>query len=169
MKRTGYVSIAVAATAVFALAACSSSGGGDGNSSSASSTAPAVTYKGEVKVGMIVDTSVVSAVGNPEPERVSAANARFDVINAAGGINGYKVVLDACDEKGDPNVAAACARGFVAHGDVATVADESVYGAKLNPPLLKAGIPRVAPAAFQRYRVFGRQQLPRQRWRHHDV
>ncbi len=62
MKRTGYVSIAVAATAVFALAACSSSGGG-GDAPSASSTAPAVTYKGEVKVGMIVDTSVVSAVG----------------------------------------------------------------------------------------------------------
>ncbi len=70
------------------------------------------------------------------------------MINAAGGINGYKIVLDACDEKGDPNVAAACARGFVAHGDVATVSDQSVYGAKLNPPLQAAGIPRIGDAAF---------------------
>jgi ABC-type branched-subunit amino acid transport system substrate-binding protein len=94
---------------------------------------------------MIVDVSAVSAVGNPEPERLSAMNARFDVVNAAGGINGYKLVLDACDEKGDPNVAASCARKFVSDKVVADISSETVFGSKYNPILQQAGILRIAP------------------------
>jgi ABC-type branched-subunit amino acid transport system substrate-binding protein len=72
-------------------------------------------------------------------------NARLDAVNAAGGINGYKIVLDACDEKGDPNVAATCARKFVSDGVVAEVASLTVYGEKYNPILQQAGIPRIGP------------------------
>jgi ABC-type branched-subunit amino acid transport system substrate-binding protein len=129
---------------VLAVAGCGSSGGAS-NSPKASSTKPAPTYKGEVKIGMISDISVVSAVGNPEPERVSAMNARLDALNADGGINGYKIVLDNCDEKGDPNVAANCARKFVSDKVVAEVGSETVFGQKYNPILQQAGIPRIGP------------------------
>ena len=95
---------------------------------------------------MVLDTTVVSGVGDPEPERASAVNARLDVLNAAGGINGYKIVLDACDEKGDPNVASDCARKFVSDKDVASVSDLSIFGQKYNPILLAAGIPRIGPS-----------------------
>jgi ABC-type branched-subunit amino acid transport system substrate-binding protein len=145
MKRYSYLSVAVAAGVALAVAGCSSSGSSKSDSSTPKSSTPPVTYKGEVKIGMIDDVSVVSAVGNPEPERVSALNARLDAINAKGGLNGYKIVLDACDEKGDPNVAATCARKFVSDGVVAEVSSLTVYGQKYNPILLQAGIPRIAP------------------------
>jgi ABC-type branched-subunit amino acid transport system substrate-binding protein len=148
-SRLKHVSVLAAISAVAILAACSSGGNSKSPSSSsnAKSTAPAVTYKGEIKIGMISDTSTVSAVGNPEPETVAAQQAHLDVINAAGGINGYKVVLDACDEKGDPNVATACARKFVDEKVVADVGDISVFGPKYNPILQEAGIPHFGALA----------------------
>jgi ABC-type branched-subunit amino acid transport system substrate-binding protein len=154
-SRLKHVPVLAAISAAAVLAACSSSGGtttpsssaGTGSSSSSSSSVPAPSYKGEVKIGIISDTSTVSAVGNPEPETVAAVQAHLDVINAAGGINGYKVVLDACDEKGDPNVAAACARKFVDEKVVADVGDISVFGPKYNPILQAAGIPHFGALA----------------------
>jgi ABC-type branched-subunit amino acid transport system substrate-binding protein len=147
-SRLKHVSVLAAISAAAILAACSSSGSSNSPSStSASKSAPAVTYKGEIKIGIISDTTTVSATGNPEPETVSAVQAHLDVLNAAGGVNGYKVVLDACDEKGDPNVAAACARQFVAEKVVADVGDISIYGAKYNPILQQAGIPHFGPLA----------------------
>jgi ABC-type branched-subunit amino acid transport system substrate-binding protein len=151
MKRSTYIA-AVVAVAGLALAGCSSSKGGSttnssssGGGSSSSSSAPAPTFKGEIKIGMIGDTTVVSAVGNPEPERLSAMNAHFDAVNATGGINGYKLVLDFCDEKGDPNIATTCARKFVADKVVAEVSTLSVFGQKYNPVLQAAGIDRIGP------------------------
>jgi ABC-type branched-subunit amino acid transport system substrate-binding protein len=96
----------------------------------------------------------VSAVGNPEPERVSAINARLDAVNAAGGLNGYKIVLDACDEKGDPNTAASCARKFVSDKVVAEVGSLTVFGQKYNPILQAAGIPRVGPLVASQAEYF---------------
>jgi ABC-type branched-subunit amino acid transport system substrate-binding protein len=70
-------------------------------------------------------------------------NARINALNAAGGVNGVKVVLDACDEKGDPNKAQDCARKFVSEKAVAVVGDISLFGAQYTPILQQAGIPRL--------------------------
>ncbi len=77
---------AAVATAALTLAACGSSGG-DSSSGAASTPSAQPTFTGtEIKVGIIADTSTVSALGNPQPEVPAAAQAHIDVINAAGGI-----------------------------------------------------------------------------------
>jgi ABC-type branched-subunit amino acid transport system substrate-binding protein len=126
--------------ASLALVGCSSSGAGGGTASP--SAIPQLAGPA-IKVGMIADLSQSSAIGNAQPERHSAAQAAVDAINIAGGINGKRLELVVCDEKGDPNKAAACARELVSKGIVASVSDASLFGDRLNPPYLDAGVPRI--------------------------
>jgi ABC-type branched-subunit amino acid transport system substrate-binding protein len=135
---------------VAALAACSSGSGGK-TSSESNSKAPssaAQTFTGEVKIGIVGSTSTVTVLGNPQPELISAANAAADAINAAGGINGKKLVIDACDDKGNANGAALCGRQFVTDKVVADVGDQTFFSDKVNAPLLAAGISRIGPTAL---------------------
>jgi ABC-type branched-subunit amino acid transport system substrate-binding protein len=149
MKNKHLLSFAAVVLALGATAACSSSNGGNGDHSSASAPSPSPTFTGpDIKVGLIGDFSTVSIMGNPQPMAPAAANASLDVVNAAGGVHGSKVVLDACDDKGNPNTAADCARKFVSDGVVATIGDDTPYGDQLNPVLQAAGIPRIAPLAL---------------------
>jgi ABC-type branched-subunit amino acid transport system substrate-binding protein len=150
MKRITLTAAAVAAAAI-ALAACGSSGGGSGSGGGSSANTPTtkVNFTGApIKIGVIAETSKVTALGNAQPETVEATQAAIDAINAAGGINGSEVKLDACDGQGDPNVAADCARKLVADGVVATVGDDTTSGQQLNSVLKSAGIPRVGPLAL---------------------
>jgi ABC-type branched-subunit amino acid transport system substrate-binding protein len=139
---------AAAVAGVLALAACSSSGGSHQSDSSPSKSAsPSPTFTGpDIKIGTIGNLTKASAFGNAEPDQVSAIQAAIDATNAAGGINGSKLVLDACDEMNDPNVAATCARRLVSDGVVATVGENTLDGAKIGPILQQAGIPRIGPA-----------------------
>jgi ABC-type branched-subunit amino acid transport system substrate-binding protein len=100
-----------------------------------------------VKIGFIGDPTTVSQIGNPQPEQFSVMNARINALNAAGGVNGNKVVLEACDEKGDPNIAQTCARKFVSDKVAAVVGDISLFGAQYGPILQQAGIPRLGSYA----------------------
>jgi ABC-type branched-subunit amino acid transport system substrate-binding protein len=145
--RSLYATVAVAAVA---LAACSSGGksASDANSSNGGGASPsasvsAQTYTGEIKVGQVASTSVVSAAGNPEPSWNSAVQALVDTVNAAGGINGKKLVLETCDDKANANAAANCARQFIKDGVVATVGDSTLFGSQESAVLTPAGIPRV--------------------------
>jgi branched-chain amino acid transport system substrate-binding protein len=149
MARARLIYVAIA-TASVALAACSSGGGGSSPSDnkSGSQTSPAPTFNGEVKIGLVGSTSAVTVLGNPAPELVSAANAAADAINAAGGINGAKLVIDACDDKGNANGGAACGRQFVADKVVADVGDQTFFSDKVNAPLAAAGISRIGPTAL---------------------
>jgi ABC-type branched-subunit amino acid transport system substrate-binding protein len=146
MARARLTCVAIAIASV-ALAACSSGGGSNSPSDGKSST-PAQTFTGEVKIGLTGSTSTVTVLGNPAPELVSAANAAADAINAAGGINGKKLVIDACDDKGNANGGAQCGRQMVADKVVAEVGDQTFFSANLNPPLVAAGISRIGPTAL---------------------
>jgi ABC-type branched-subunit amino acid transport system substrate-binding protein len=118
------------------LAACSSSSStGSGSADSTVSADP-----GAIKI------MVIASMSNPAfdfPETAAAVQARIDALNADGGINGRKVTVLTCDDKNDPNTAAACARQAVSDGVVATVGDYSVQGDSIWPILDPAGIPRI--------------------------
>jgi ABC-type branched-subunit amino acid transport system substrate-binding protein len=150
MKKITLVAAAVAASAV-ALTACSSSGGGDkgGSSPKAAPTTPALQQPA-VKFGVTGTFSGNGgAFGNPEPEVKAAAQGAVNAINQRGGIAGHEVQLVACDDQGDPNKSADCGRTFVSQGVVAVVGDQSYFGAKFDPIIQKAGIPRIGPLPLQ--------------------
>jgi ABC-type branched-subunit amino acid transport system substrate-binding protein len=149
--------VSAVAVAAVALAGCSSGSAKTTGTSSGSSSkpSPSPTFTGEVKIGFISDPTTVSSIGNPQPAAQSAITARVNAINAAGGINGNKVVLDACDEQGDPNKAMSCARKFVSEKVAAVVGDISLYGAQYGPILAQAGIPRVGSYATSQAELLG--------------
>jgi ABC-type branched-subunit amino acid transport system substrate-binding protein len=145
--------VALAAVAALGLAACSSGGGGTSPSSSsggsgASSSSSSPTFTGEIKIGNISEISMTSVMGNAQPEIADTLRASADVINAAGGINGKKIVVVACDEKANANGAANCARQLVKDGVVADVGDSNTFGDEISPILQAAGIPRLGPLAL---------------------
>lgn len=131
--------VAVMLSLAAGLAACSSSGSGSSSGSSASAS----TVSGGADPIKIM---VIASMTDPNlayPETASAVEARMDALNAAGGINGRKVTVLTCDDKNDPNTAAACAQEAVSDGVVATVGDYSVQGNSIWPILDAASIPRV--------------------------
>ena len=100
------LALALAAVMVFCLAAC----GGSGSSAPAASTpaastpaasTPAAPAEGgeDILIGCLQDiTGATSALGMSVE---AGAQAAVDDINAAGGINGRKVVMKTYDTKGD--------------------------------------------------------------------
>lgn len=106
MKKRTTGTIAVLSLVALGAAACSSSGssGASGSAGSGSSgtsgntaSAPGVTPNG-ITVGII--TSTVGVAGPNFVHYADGARARFDVANAAGGINGRKLTLTAVDDGG---------------------------------------------------------------------
>jgi ABC-type branched-subunit amino acid transport system substrate-binding protein len=69
--------------------------------------------------------------------------AKFDAVNADGGINGQQVDVITCNDQYSPNVAAACARQAVADKVVAVVAPYEEFAAQILPILQAAGIPYI--------------------------
>jgi ABC-type branched-subunit amino acid transport system substrate-binding protein len=129
------------ATAVLgALAGCGSSSNGK-SSAGSSSTASSAPKGKPIVIGVINDATRpdgLSAAYIPQ-----AAEVRAEAINAAGGIKGRPVKVVACDTKGDPNTATACARTMVSDGAVAVVGMVTIYEAQIFPVLEQAGIPAV--------------------------
>lgn len=94
-----------------------------------------------VKLGMIVP---FAAGALSLKAQADAAEASAEAFNARGGIAGRCIEFIACDDGGDPNQAADCARDLIAEGVVATVNDNVVAGADVVLQLLHdAGIPRL--------------------------
>jgi ABC-type branched-subunit amino acid transport system substrate-binding protein len=75
------------------------------------------------------------------PQVKVAVNAAVDAINAAGGIHGRPIDAEFCDDKLDPNEAAACARRADEHHVVAVVGGVSPHAAAMFPILTDAHIP----------------------------
>ena len=57
-------------------------------------------------------------------------------INAAGGVNGHPLVVDSCNDQGDPNLSATCARKMVSDHVVATFGDISAGNADAMATIL---------------------------------
>jgi ABC-type branched-subunit amino acid transport system substrate-binding protein len=136
---------AAVVVSVLSLIACSSSSPG---SSSPGSGSTSGTSSSAIKVGMIADLKTAVYDGTPN---VTAVMAGIRGINAAGGIDGRKVVLIVCNGNDNPNTTAACARTMVADKITATVFTLSVAGAggQVAAILGAAGIPQVGPAALE--------------------
>jgi len=116
---------AVAAAAALAVG-CSSSG--------SSSTAGSGTSSGAAKapIRLMVDTTMTPAAalgGLSFPYPAVTAKAAAAALNKDGGIDGHQVVIDVCDNQGNPNQSAACGREAKSNGDIAVVGSWDVEGA----------------------------------------
>jgi ABC-type branched-subunit amino acid transport system substrate-binding protein len=81
------------------------------------------------------------------PEIKAGAQAAVNRINSEGGIAGRQVTLVTCDDKGNPNGAAACGRQAVTEHVAAVVGAFTFFGDSIVPLLDKANIPYILPVA----------------------
>ena len=141
--RRGSRMVAGAAAGILAatvLAACSSSGGGaaaaggGGGGTGAASGGPSGT---PIK---IMSFGQFQAKSFSYPEGKTAIDAAVKAANAAGGVNGHPLQLESCNDQGDPNQAAQCARKAVSDHDVAVLGSYSQNAGQVLPILQAAHI-----------------------------
>jgi ABC-type branched-subunit amino acid transport system substrate-binding protein len=109
-KTTRLWAIAVIAViAAIGLSACGSS------SSKSSAKAPIHV----MAAGLLTPAS--SLGGLSYPYGATGVQAAAAAINASGGIDGHKLLVNTCDIKGDPNVAAQCGREAASDKDIAVL------------------------------------------------
>src|SRR5438874_4873688 len=89
----------LAGGAVLALAAAGCGGGSSGGGGGGSSSAPGVTDK-TITIGSTQPLTGIAAPGYSEI--APAAKAYFDFVNAAGGVNGRKIVYKYVDDGYNP-------------------------------------------------------------------
>jgi branched-chain amino acid transport system substrate-binding protein len=83
--------------------------------------------------------------GTPaEPEVEATIKAKFDAINAAGGVKGHPVKLIQCLDHGDPNQARTCANQAVSNPNVlGTIFVFSNNDNVIDPIMEAAGMPQI--------------------------
>jgi branched-chain amino acid transport system substrate-binding protein len=134
---------AVCALAIVATACSSSSsnssGSTTGSNSSAASSGSAPSGSA-INIGVIepTNTSIYNA-----GDEVAAVRAAAAGINAQGGINGHKVVVDYCNSQDDPNATASCVRKMISDKVVELAAGIDILGPSMVESLSAAGIPVV--------------------------
>lgn len=125
-QRIARVGLLVAIVAALLSAAC---GGGDGGSSAKGSPITVMTI-----------APVKAQVGTPFENIFEAARVYEASINARGGINGRPLEVVLCDDRGDPNQAAYCARQAVQKKVAAVVGSFSRNQSRIVPVLEEANI-----------------------------
>src|SRR5882762_8082549 len=103
--------------------------------------APAATPKGEPIKIMSICQCGAPVGGSNYPEAGIGARAAAAAINKAGGIKGRPLALTVCEDQGDQNTAAACARKAVDQKMAAVAGAGSSNGAAILPILEAGGIP----------------------------
>jgi len=128
-----------------APAAASTSDSSTG-STTATSDSPTAPSDAAVKVMVIAPTETqVSDI----PEAPAGVQAAGDAINARGGIGGRAVEVIYCNDRNDPNEAAACGRQAVEEEVAAVVGSYSLAGsARVLPLLEEAQIPYINPVVL---------------------
>jgi len=152
--RSSAVTVATIATVAAVLAGCSSSSSSTSSSPSpagghpsgaASPSASAASPTG-TPIKLLMIAQITDPVeGQPVPEVASGAAAAIDAINAVGGIGGRPLQLTVCDDADNETKAAACAREATSIGAVATVGDNTQWGAAVDPILLSEHVAAVGP------------------------
>src|SRR5579863_9927140 len=148
MRLTNIGTVIAVAAAVALAAGCSSS-----SSSSAADAASAGSASSAAKapIRLMVDTTMTPAAslgGLTFPYPAVDAKAAAAALNKTGGIDGHQVVIDVCDNQGNPNQSAACGREAKSNGDIAVVGSWDVLGAAEILPVLQAeGIPYIGALA----------------------
>jgi ABC-type branched-subunit amino acid transport system substrate-binding protein len=142
--------LAVACVLVLAAVGVAACGGDDkdsgssgssassGGSSDATSTPAANAPKGEPIKTMTV--TPVNWNGPQYPNIFEAAKAYEQWVNAHGGIKGRPLQVETCDEQGDPNQAATCARKAVADKVVAAVGSFAINGDRIVAVLERGNV-----------------------------
>jgi len=126
-------SLAVAAVGLLLAAGCSNNGPGAQGTGGGSGG-------GDIKLLVL---SQLQAASFSFPEIADGAQAAAASVNAAGGVNGHKIIVDVCNDQGDPNVAATCGRKAVQEGYSAVLNGVSLYAASYMPLLEAASVPAV--------------------------
>lgn len=127
------------------VAACGSSGSSTSSpAGTGASTSPAGAVStptgSPINIGVIQPTN--TAIYNAGDE-VAAVRAAVLAVNATGGINGHKVVVDYCNNQDDPNITAACVRQMISDKVVELAAGIDILGPSMVQSLSAAGIPVV--------------------------
>lgn len=113
-------------------------------------SAPAGVANGVITVGGIFDeTGPLDTTTHRDTVR-----AYFNMVNAAGGVNGYKLQLIDCDSAFDPTRAHQCSDRLMNQGILAMVGSLSVSGEQAEVPYITSkGVPVIGglglPAEFQ--------------------
>jgi len=112
--------------------------GGGGAAVSSASNATVGVNKGLITVGGIYDeTGPVDATVERDTVR-----SYFNLVNAKGGVNGYKFQLIDCDSAYDPQQAHQCSDRLMSQGILAMVGWTSVNGEQPETPYLTSkGVP----------------------------
>jgi Periplasmic binding protein len=154
MSRLLVRSVVVAATVALLAVLVAACGGS--SSSSSSSSEPTTGASEESTTGGSEEGGGSSEEASGEPIKLmtmnvvnseinsaeiqESAEARADIINEEGGINGRPVEIVNCNTKLDPNVSVQCARQ-AASENVAAVVGSLVFFPQVYPLLEQAGIP----------------------------
>jgi ABC-type branched-subunit amino acid transport system substrate-binding protein len=131
---------------VAALVAFGLLGSSGGVAASASAATTGVQYKGTISLMNFGPYTLASGanVVFDTPEALVGAQAAAAEINAAGGINGYKVKIVSCDTQGLPNGALTCAQQAVSDHVVAVVGAGIADSTGISVGTLQAaGIPDI--------------------------
>jgi ABC-type branched-subunit amino acid transport system substrate-binding protein len=108
--------------------------------------AKAQTGLAPISVGIVAPQDTVDFNLNYE---VAAVRARVLAINRAGGLAHHKVNLIYCNDKGDPNQTAVCARQMIADHVIGVFGGALLGGGTvLTPTLAAAGIPQIGLIAI---------------------
>jgi ABC-type branched-subunit amino acid transport system substrate-binding protein len=135
------------ATTVAAAATTATGGSATTASGGATTAAPsggAATTTGAKPTGTPIKVMTVAPVNTnlpPYPNIPAAAKVYEQYINDRGGIAGHPLQVTTCDDKGDPNVGADCARQAVNDKDVAVVGSFVFDASRIIPVLEQANIP----------------------------
>jgi ABC-type branched-subunit amino acid transport system substrate-binding protein len=134
---------ALCALAIVATACSSSSSSSTGSTAGSNSSAAnsgSAPSGSAINIGVIepTNTSIYNA-----GDEVAAVDAAAAGINAQGGINGHKVVVDYCNSQDDPNATAACVRQMISDKVVELAAGIDILGPTMVQSLSAAGIPVV--------------------------
>lgn len=139
MRRTNMRRL-TATLVVCGIVAAGASACGNGSSSGAEK----VDLSNVKFTGDPIKVMTAASYGNDKndlKDPIVVAQAAADQINLAGGIAGHKVEVITCNDGGDANSAAACARQAKADGAAAMVGGTTLDPAVMMPILEKEGIP----------------------------
>jgi ABC-type branched-subunit amino acid transport system substrate-binding protein len=160
-RTRGLAAAGVVTLLLLGLAACG--GGGDdddngGDSSGKPTQDPNVNFTGDPVTVMTISTYDTDTLNAKAV--LDVAQGAVVQINNAGGLGGHELKLITCNDKADPNQAAACARQAVDEGVAALVGGFTANGDAIMPVLEAAGIPWFAPPGISAAELSSEDSYP---------
>ena len=127
-----------------ALAACGSSGGSGSPGSPGPGSSPATGGSKTITIGFVTDLTGVASSGFLTSKL--GIDAYLNRINAAGGVNGYKIRYVLADDTSTPTGALTAVQKLVQQDNVFAIVEDSSDFFGAEPYALQQGIPVVGSA-----------------------